>query len=110
MNAKALPHPSPLPKEREKTPTPPALPGVAPHTLIKIGAALLEWFDEGHPSITADALQRWTGVTADLLVRVGYLERIPLGELPPGSPADFYRLDPGFRALWERCHPAPSHD
>ena len=82
---------------------PPAMPGMPPHTLVKIGAALLRWFDDGHPSITADALQSWAGVDAPFLVRLGYLERVPLVELPPVSPADFYRLDPGFRALWANC-------
>ena len=93
-----------------KPAVPPDLAGMPPHTLIMIGAALLEWFNDGHPSITADALQRWAGVDAPFLVRLGYLERIPAAELPPGSPEDFYRLDAGFRALWERCHSAPSHD
>jgi hypothetical protein len=85
------------------------MPGVPPHTLVKIGAALLQWFDDGHPCITADALYRWTGVTADLLVRLDYLEAVPVAELPPGAPADFYRLAASFRARWEECH-APAHD
>lgn len=94
-----------------KSQMPPAIPGIAPHTLVKIGAALLEWFEDGHASITGDALQRWTGVTADLLVRVGYIEAIPAAELPPGSPLDFYRLETGFRAKWDACHAAlPGHD
>lgn len=91
MNAEteALPHPSPLPTEREKD------------NLTDIGAALLDWFDDGHPCITGEALARWAGVAPWMLLSAGFIEVIPAAELVPGAQGEFYRLASGFRERWE---------